>query len=212
VTPPWVFSGLSDGSNVRPPDGAGKQPAGVAVSAPLGYVSRAMVLTERSRLLVYVTTLFSSIALLCVVVFWISCDDTTEAPSISDDSRTLSTLRQVDDYPLYVLRYYGDYGFDDYLRDGSRGDLGGRGDLGDLRGRGDLGDCAVSAIALISEIATRPSSRRAGNFPRGGARPLPLSTRTGSTSWAGISTGTTTWRFFFTPIPRTAMRRCRWSI
>lgn len=30
--------------------------------------------------------------------------------------RTLSSLRRVDDHPLYVMRYYGGYLFDWYLR------------------------------------------------------------------------------------------------
>jgi hypothetical protein len=33
--------------------------------------------------------------------------------------RSLLTLRKVDDYPLYVMRYYGDYGFERYLREGT---------------------------------------------------------------------------------------------
>jgi len=36
--------------------------------------------------------------------------------------RSLSTFRQVDDYPLYVMHLYGDYHFDDMLRTGARGD------------------------------------------------------------------------------------------
>lgn len=32
--------------------------------------------------------------------------------------RTLASLRQVDDYPLYVMTYYGDYGFDEFLKQG----------------------------------------------------------------------------------------------
>ncbi|MBN2412427.1 linear amide C-N hydrolase [candidate division KSB1 bacterium] len=34
------------------------------------------------------------------------------------DSLTLSSLKKVDDYPLYVMTYYGDYGFADYLKTG----------------------------------------------------------------------------------------------
>jgi hypothetical protein len=37
--------------------------------------------------------------------------------------RTLATLHKVDDYPLYVMTYYGDYGFKDFLQVGIR--LGG---------------------------------------------------------------------------------------
>ncbi|MDY7039715.1 MAG: C45 family peptidase [Chloroflexota bacterium] len=32
--------------------------------------------------------------------------------------RTLISLRKVDDYPLYVMDYYGDYGFEEFLRVG----------------------------------------------------------------------------------------------
>lgn len=51
-----------------------------------------------------------------------SCGDTAESPSADDWSNTLSTLRKIDDYPLYVLRYYGDYGFSGYLSDPDRGE------------------------------------------------------------------------------------------
>jgi hypothetical protein len=32
--------------------------------------------------------------------------------------RTLASLRKVDDYPLYVMTFYGDYGFKDFLQEG----------------------------------------------------------------------------------------------
>ena len=35
-----------------------------------------------------------------------------------DEGAATATLRQVDDWPLYVLRYEGDYGFGEYLRTG----------------------------------------------------------------------------------------------
>ena len=37
-----------------------------------------------------------------------------------DEQRTLATLRQVDDHPLYVMTYYGDYGFAEFLKHGWR--------------------------------------------------------------------------------------------
>ena len=37
----------------------------------------------------------------------------------SDEQRTLASLQKVDDFPLYVMTYYGDYGFDDYLKEGT---------------------------------------------------------------------------------------------
>jgi hypothetical protein len=36
--------------------------------------------------------------------------------------RTLATLRKVDDYPLYVMTYHGDYGFGNFLERGARAD------------------------------------------------------------------------------------------
>jgi hypothetical protein len=33
-----------------------------------------------------------------------------------DEERTLASLRKVDDFPLYVMRYYGDYGFKELLQ------------------------------------------------------------------------------------------------
>lgn len=35
--------------------------------------------------------------------------------------RTLASLRQVDDHPLYVMRYYGDYGFEEVLHQATSG-------------------------------------------------------------------------------------------
>jgi choloylglycine hydrolase len=51
-----------------------------------------------------------------------SCGDSTESPSADSSTKTLSSLRKIDAYPLYVLRYYGDYGFSGYLSDPDRGD------------------------------------------------------------------------------------------
>jgi hypothetical protein len=36
--------------------------------------------------------------------------------------RSLATLTKIDDHPLYVMRYYGDYGFEDFLQQGTRTD------------------------------------------------------------------------------------------
>lgn len=36
------------------------------------------------------------------------------------DSLSLASLRRVDDHPFYVMTYYGDYGFSNYLQTGSR--------------------------------------------------------------------------------------------
>ena len=40
-------------------------------------------------------------------------------PNLTDNEQlTLSSLEQVDDYPLYIMTYYGDYGFNEYIREG----------------------------------------------------------------------------------------------
>lgn len=38
--------------------------------------------------------------------------------SISNEEKTLKSLKKVNNHPLYVMTYYGDYGFDDYLKVG----------------------------------------------------------------------------------------------
>ncbi len=35
-----------------------------------------------------------------------------------NDQKTLSSLEKIDDHPLYVMTYYGDYGFEQYLESG----------------------------------------------------------------------------------------------
>lgn len=35
-----------------------------------------------------------------------------------NEIRTLATLKKVDDHPMYQMRYYGDYGFDEFLKVG----------------------------------------------------------------------------------------------
>lgn len=37
---------------------------------------------------------------------------------LTDEQRTLASFKKVDDFPLYVMTYYGDYGFADYLKEG----------------------------------------------------------------------------------------------
>jgi hypothetical protein len=38
---------------------------------------------------------------------------------LSDDqTKTLKSIKQIDDYPLYTMTYYGDYGFDEFLKKG----------------------------------------------------------------------------------------------
>jgi hypothetical protein len=62
----------------------------------------------------------------CVVSLWIalstSCTDKGALPESylgGLDGLTLRSLVKVNEYPFYVMRYYGDYGFSDYVRLGS---------------------------------------------------------------------------------------------
>ena len=40
----------------------------------------------------------------------------------SNELRSLSTFRQVDEYGMYQMTYFGDYGFDDFLKTGAESD------------------------------------------------------------------------------------------
>lgn len=42
----------------------------------------------------------------------------TEGSAAADRARTLASLRRIDDWPLYEMHYYGDYGFDGFLEQG----------------------------------------------------------------------------------------------
>lgn len=60
---------------------------------------------------------FLLILLLALVVLLRS--SSPEQPvELSDEQRTLASFEKVDDFPLYVMTYYGDYGFDDYIEQG----------------------------------------------------------------------------------------------
>jgi hypothetical protein len=39
-----------------------------------------------------------------------------------NEIRSLASLKKVDDYPLYRMTYYGDYGFDEFLKTGAKND------------------------------------------------------------------------------------------
>ena len=39
-----------------------------------------------------------------------------------NEIRSLSSLTKKDDYPLYQMTYYGDYGFDEFLKTGAHSD------------------------------------------------------------------------------------------
>ncbi len=75
----------------------------------------------------------SRMAVPFILVFFIAClftlqsywpvEEGVEAPIIEEPTEALEkpgslTLEKVDDYPLYVLRLEGDYGFSEYLRTG----------------------------------------------------------------------------------------------
>jgi hypothetical protein len=38
------------------------------------------------------------------------------APSDSEKAKTLASFTKIDDFPMYVMDYYGDYAFDEYLK------------------------------------------------------------------------------------------------
>lgn len=58
--------------------------------------------------------IIASVALVVLVGLTILFHDRVNA------FRTLASLKKVDDYPLYTMTYYGDYGFKDFLRVGIR--------------------------------------------------------------------------------------------
>jgi hypothetical protein len=64
---------------------------------------------RRSRTTGLKATSLSLIAFLVASALWLSCEETTEPPISDDAARTLSTFVQIDDYPFYVMRFYGDY-------------------------------------------------------------------------------------------------------
>lgn len=39
-----------------------------------------------------------------------------------NEIRTLASLEKVDEYPMYQMTYYGDYGFDEFLKIGAKSD------------------------------------------------------------------------------------------
>ncbi len=54
-----------------------------------------------------------------VVIASITVIIISDQSSLSEnDQKTLSSLEKIDDHPLYVMTYYGDYGFEQYLESG----------------------------------------------------------------------------------------------
>jgi hypothetical protein len=56
--------------------------------------------------------------LVVALVLLLRDSPTEQIIQLSDEQRTLASLEKVDNFPLYVMTYYGDYGFDDYLKQG----------------------------------------------------------------------------------------------
>jgi hypothetical protein len=67
-------------------------------------------------------------------------------PEQSDQTRTLASLRRVDDFPLYEMHYYGDYGFGSFIQEGIRIDS-----RTELYLRGALEEWACTCFAALNE-------------------------------------------------------------
>ncbi|MBN2365077.1 MAG: linear amide C-N hydrolase [Calditrichaeota bacterium] len=65
---------------------------------------------------------FFSLLSVFLVFASLSCDTDPAQFSSAEELQdfTLAGLKKVDNYPLYVMKYYGDYGFSDYLETGYR--------------------------------------------------------------------------------------------
>jgi hypothetical protein len=58
-----------------------------------------------------------------LAVFCFRCTNQSSDPAANDDeTKTLQSLVKIDDYPLYVMNYYGGYGFGAYLKSGDAGE------------------------------------------------------------------------------------------
>lgn len=51
-------------------------------------------------------------------LIFLGCTKKSVAPEITEQD-TLASIQKVDDYPLYTMTYYGDYGFKEYLLTGN---------------------------------------------------------------------------------------------
>ncbi|NLG04194.1 MAG: linear amide C-N hydrolase [Clostridia bacterium] len=61
------------------------------------------------KILVVIGAALLAIILLLVILFW-------------NELRSLMSLEQVDEYGMYQMTYYGDYGFDEFLKTGAKSD------------------------------------------------------------------------------------------
>ena len=66
--------------------------------------------------------IFVALVLLALLVVVLIINWSTLTPV--DRSMDEIELLKVDDHPLYVMHYTGDYGFDDFLKEGLQGDSG----------------------------------------------------------------------------------------
>ncbi len=66
--------------------------------------------SRRSRVIILVSAVIVMVAALTIL--------------FGSQARTLITFRKVDDYPLYVMHFYGSYGFEDFLQQGIRASAG----------------------------------------------------------------------------------------
>jgi penicillin V acylase-like amidase (Ntn superfamily) len=78
-----------------------------------------LILSEKLKAFRYkkhlaVLLIICTICIATISIIFINCN-----PTLNDNERlTLSSLEKVDDYPLFFMIYYGDYGFEEYLRKG----------------------------------------------------------------------------------------------
>lgn len=61
------------------------------------------------RIIIAAVSIALILVLTAVIVLW-------------NELRSLASLNEVDDYPMYRMTYYGDYGFDEFLRTGAKSD------------------------------------------------------------------------------------------
>lgn len=64
--------------------------------------------TLKSIIIIVISITFI-LFLTTVIIFW-------------NELRSLTSLNKIDDYPMYRMTYYGDYGFDEFLRIGAKND------------------------------------------------------------------------------------------
>jgi hypothetical protein len=61
------------------------------------------------RIIIAAISIALMLVLIAATIFW-------------NELRSLASLIKVDDYPMYRIKYYGDYGFDEFLKTGAKSD------------------------------------------------------------------------------------------